>query len=180
VTLVIGGVLGAACSGVSGSVLTSPRPAAPVELVLFHADKEGFSIGYPAGWIQEDIPGVAVAFADRQHASGGFAPNVNVVVERLPSSHVTQDEYTRRALAEVENLITNFGHLVQTRAQLSGRPATEITYTGSQGKFDLRWLQVYLVVGSRAFVVTFTALPVQFDETEEPLVRSILASFTLD
>lgn len=179
--LALGVLLWTACGGDSGSVETSPRPSptASSDLVTFHSDEEGFSIGYPREWVRKEVAGVLFAVADVEHASGGFAPNVNVVVERLPSSDITQDQYTEAALAQLENAITDLGNLEQRDIQLSGQAATEVTYTGAQGKFDLQWLQAYTVIGNRAFVLTFTALPDQFDSVV-PAARTIFASFTVD
>jgi hypothetical protein len=180
----IAAIVWTACGGDSdtpeGSPSPSPTPTASSDLTTFHSDEEGFSIGYPPTWTkQEGAFGTVVTFADTEHASAGFAPNVNVVVEDLPTSDITQDQYTDAALAQLENFITNLDNVEERSAELAGQPATEVTYTGTQGKSDLRWLQAYTVRGNRAFVLTFTALPDQFD-TVEPVARTIFASFSLD
>jgi serine/threonine-protein kinase len=183
VPLLMGAVLWAACGGGADSGQGSPSPSGPIasgELTTFHSEEEGFSIGYPPDWTrQEGAFGSVVAFADAEHASGGFAPNVNVVVEELPSSDISQDQYTEAALAQLKNFITNLDNVEQNPSQLAGQPATEVTYTGTQGTSELRWLQVYTVAGDRAFVLTFTALPEQFDSVE-PMARQMFASFAIE
>ncbi|MGY2892031.1 DcrB-related protein [Deinococcus sp. UYEF24] len=114
-----------------------------------------FTATAPKGWKQLPYPGALVVFAGTP--SGGFAPNINVTVEKLPAG-ITLKQYEEAGRANMKTVITNFKFLGRRDVTLNGVPAVEQTVTGRQGKFDLFFTQTIAVKNNRAYVLTGTSL----------------------
>ncbi|WP_407570821.1 DcrB-related protein [Deinococcus altitudinis] len=114
-----------------------------------------FTATTPKGWKQLSYPGTLVVFAGAP--SGGFAPNINVTVEKLPAG-ITLKQYEEAGRANMKKVITNFKFLGRRDVTLNGVPAVEQTVTGRQGQFDLYFTQTIAVKSNQAYVLTGTSL----------------------
>jgi eukaryotic-like serine/threonine-protein kinase len=157
-------LLVAGCSEGSSSA-NSPTGAAS-GFLTYSDSKYGFRISYPPDWAEQlGVAGTVVAFlSSSEDSSDTFRENVNVGVEDLPNPGMTLDQFTAAALAQVEGLITNFTLVSKEATAVAGRFAERVVYTGQQGKFDLKWQQVWLIDKARAYVLTYTAEVPKFDE----------------
>jgi hypothetical protein len=185
---IIVATVAAGCSGDGDDGSPSP-PSAPVAsptasptaategFLTYRNEEEGFTIEYPEEWTSKEGEfGTLVFFAEPPVT--GFAANVNVVSEDIPAS-TTLAQYSDVTEEQLENFVTNLHDFESRPIEVGGRAATEFTYLGTQGNFELRWVQNLVVTEGRAFVITFTAEEDRFAEVE-PTGRSILASFRLD
>lgn len=152
----------------------SPQPGGRYEL-----PDEGFAITFPDDWsVLEDQFGLSIAGADPNNASAGFANNVGVVVEQLPSADVTLEQYTQASLANLPELIPGAVVEAQEPATLAGREAARLRYTGQQQGLDLLFDALYTIVEDRAYVVTYTG---QRDTVEQSraAAEQVVATFEL-
>jgi hypothetical protein len=143
-------------------------------------DQAGFTLDYPSAWTAEEVtdqPGVLIALFQRQSAGDGFAENVNVLLEELPSG-VTLDQYTAANKANLERAFTNFEVLEEEPQNIGEAPAFWIRYDAEQQGQRLSFLQAWLVDGSRAFVLSYTGRADEF-EAYRPDAEAIFSSFRL-
>ena len=57
--------------------------------------------------------------------------------------------------------------LSEESTTLSGLKAEKLTYSGSQGGFKLKWMQVYTIKNNRAYILTYTAQEASFNKYKE-------------
>lgn len=151
----------------------------PPGLELYRNPEFSFSIAYFPDWeLQEDFMGTVVVFLSPQENSADqFRDNINIVVEDLGAVELDLDEYIELSTTALESLITDFDLLESHDLDLAGVPAKEIIFTGSQGVFELKWWQVYLIKNDQAYVITFTAEADFFDDYIE-FAEDMVASFS--
>ena len=75
-------------------------------------------------------------------------------------------------------LITNVDGLTSDKVKWAGMDANKITYVGDQGQLHLKWMQIYTIQNNKAYLLTFTAEPAQFDAMMGT-VNKIVDSFKL-
>jgi hypothetical protein len=105
----------------------------------------------------------------------GFATNMNIVVEPLPSG-MTLDSYLQATLALLDKASFRAGPVDHRRVSLPGGPAEKISYpsefTFATGKQTLRTLQYAFARDDRGYVITFTTLPTRAEKYEATFTRS--------
>lgn len=171
--LVVAAVVAASLGACGGD--DSPAPGAGN---TFSSREHGFAITGPRGWTKgEAAPALVVFRSPQADESDAFTENVNVTVEDLPSDSVSLRQYRDGALANVRRAITNFRLLEEGDARLGGTAAARISYLGTQGQFQLRFLQVFAVRTAKAYVVTFTAEEPRFEQYR-PAAQTAIDSFT--
>ena len=135
----------------------------------------GFSFAVPAGYkrVTAGVPSIAVAFAGRP--SGGFAPNVNIVIEQVGA--LTLNQYiaaNKQTIAQRMPSMKLFGEKATT---LGGIPARSSHARFSmQGRPPIENHQIYCVRNGRGYVLTFTATPATIARYE-PVFEKVRASF---
>ena len=137
----------------------------------------GIRMMYPANWEKlENVMGSIVAFRSPQEgASDRFREGVNVVTEDLPAG-VTLDAYTNVSLTQLRNIITDFNLTESSPTTLSGNPAQKIVYTGKQGTYDLKFMQVLCVKGGKGYVISYVAEASEFSAYSQR-AQQIIDSF---
>jgi eukaryotic-like serine/threonine-protein kinase len=172
------GVLASGCGGSGTSSVSSP-PATPAATIFttYSDPTNGFSIGYPPAWDKETgVSGTVVAFLSPSGGTGdAFRENVNVIVEHLPHS-MSLDAYTTVNESKLQQFITDYNKTGESDSTLGGSPSREIEYSGTQGQYQLNWLQNYTVQGDTAYVVTYTGTGSDFTRLE-PTARQMFSSF---
>ena len=151
----------AACSGGSGTPqpFESPTVEPPTGLLTYDSPDYGIRIKYPADWTKEEqVMGAVVAFfAPREGASDVLQENVNILVQDLSAQPMTLDEFTELSVGQTEQLITDASILDSSAATLGGNPGHKLVFTGKQGEYDLKWLQVWTIKDDKAYIISYTA-----------------------
>ena len=140
--------------------------------LTYESEANGFSIDYPDEWEVSErasMPGTTTFITPLQGADDTFRENVTVVVQGAPADATTLDEFTEMALAQGRELIPRFMVMESRSATLAGNPAQQVVYTGLQGERDLRWLQLWSLVGDQVYILTYTA-----EENEFTAFRSVV------
>jgi hypothetical protein len=173
-------------------VLLAAAPAQGGTPLVRHAvPGVGFSVGVPRGWRSIDYRQVATSdlldrlsrenpqlapllqalrspssgvklFAFDPQLTGGFATNMNLVVEQVPAG-MSASQYAGAAVAQLGRL-SNVVRPIRRRAiRLAAEPAVELSYhirfTLSGKQVVTSTTQYVLTHDARAFVVTYTTLP---------------------
>lgn len=185
-------VLLTACGGgTAGAPPTSPSPspssatspaavptvAAPSGMQTYTNAEYAFSIAYPTAWkASEGQSGSIVAFlTPLTGASDTFRENLNVVEENVPAG-TTLAQYTAGGLGYLRRQMKAFTLISSVTSTLGDRPGQRIEYTAAPSGVSLRFLQVFGIVGTKSFVVTFTAQPSTF-ASYLPKVDQMLSTF---
>jgi serine/threonine-protein kinase len=153
----------AACDGSQTPTASLPTdtalpPTPDVTFQVYERDDYGYRFEYPADWeIVEKPDAQIVLFLSPEGESGSFRENVSVLVQDLGAETVTLEEYTDLALSQAEGLIADYMLIESAPATLAGNPGYTIVYRGTQGVYDVLWLQIWTLVDDRAYVVTYTA-----------------------
>jgi len=122
---------------------------------------------------------VVVFLSPLENAEDKFSENVNLVTEDLTAyPGMTLEKYMEINLAQLSSFVTDYKLIARENSVVSGTPATALIYTGRQGIFQLKFLQVFIVADNRAYVLTFTAEEAQYKKYEAA-ARGIINSFVM-
>jgi hypothetical protein len=174
-------VLLSACGGGSVKSATPTSAASPTGTFLTYTnDTEGFTIGYPADWEKnEQVEGTVVLFkSPSEGMTDPVRESVGVTTEALPSSSISIDTYSEAAIGQVQKAIPEFDMTSSESITLAGHPGHRIVYTGTQGSIELEWQQVFTVVGDKAYILTFVALPDSYSRFVG-IAQSMFDTFTV-
>jgi hypothetical protein len=117
-----------------------------------------FTIAHPLTWsTRTPVSGAVVAFlAPRSDASDLFSENVNVLRQPV-NSGMTLERYTSLSLSNAAQIIQNFNQVSLSTTILSGIPAQRLEYTGAVNGTSLHFFAEWIVTGTDAWVLTYTA-----------------------
>jgi hypothetical protein len=135
-----------------------------------------FTISFPAEWEVQTREGDKPAMIGVAPASGEpVRPNINVVIDALQSS-ASAEELAQAAEPTMRAIFHEFAVVQEGRMQIGGLPAYFRYYTWRANTGTaLYQVQVYMTVGSRAFVITGTTQndPQRIRDTMPLIVRII-------
>ena len=140
----------------------------------------GIIIQYPAGWIKEVRLGNLVTFLPTLGSSSNTYPAaLGVKVQNLHSRNVTLGTVTK---VQIENLTQNYPDFVlleSTSTTLANNPGHKIVFTATDADgHQRRAMQVWMVNGDKAYLITYKALPEKYSEYL-PLAQGMIDSFKL-
>lgn len=121
---------------------------------------------------------VVIFFSDQKNSSDLFQENLNVLVQDLSAQPMTLAEYTDLSIEQIKLFVSDSKILSSKKITLAGNLANELIYTGKQGQFDLKWKQIYTIIGDTAYILTYTSEIDDFDNYLEGF-NQIFASFKL-
>jgi len=143
----------------------------------------GFKIGYHQTWEEKSGRGgiqmkEIVLFESPQGSAEtpDRRVTVSITVEDLGSPSPSLKQYTDNYL----QLIGKSFDLEETkRTTLAKHPAWQIVFTGNEGKFQFKRLQIWTLKDDRAYVLTYTAPEEDYGEFEQT-VQSMIESLEFD
>jgi hypothetical protein len=169
---------GASTSGAVTSTApasTTPTAPAPTGATTFTDPAGVYRVDVADSWreatIDQPKAWIVAEVAD------GFAPNVNVVTEKPPSS-IGLDDYLKLSVDKAPQIIQDFTlESNETITLTSGDQGGRLVYTGRSGASPtLKFLAIVALRDGRAAVATFTAPPGRFDALAadaEPYLRTL-------
>lgn len=138
----------------------------------------GFGLEYPSTRnAQENVYGAQAMFFSPQWSGDTFRENVGIVTETLPSEMTVADYYTS-IKAQLANIVQWYQELSNEDITLAGVAAKKIVYIGSQGGYQLKWMQILLIKNKTAYIINYTASATTFDEFKKE-ADAIVSSFIL-
>jgi hypothetical protein len=185
-------VLAAAAASCGGTTSTPPpatfstsstpvvsASAVPEGFATYTNPSPPFTIVYPQAWsTSTTVSGAIVVFlAPTSEASDQFRENVNVLRQTVTSG-MTLERYTTLSLANVGQVVQNFSQVNLSTTALSGMPAQRIEYTGDVNGKSYHFFAEWLVTGTDAWVLTYTAEEAAFPQFL-PDAKTTIKSFHL-
>jgi hypothetical protein len=158
----------ASCGGTTSSLppatsSTSSTPVAsasavPEGFATYANPSPPFTIVYPQAWsTSTTVSGAIVVFlAPTSDASDQFRENVNVLRQTV-NSGMTLQRYTTLSIANAGQIVQNFNQVDLKSTALSGMPAQRIEYTGDVNGKSYHFFAEWIVTGTDAWVLTYTA-----------------------
>ena len=142
----------------------APRPAGSFS--DYESADLGFSLEYPEAWqiVERQSLNTVGFVTPASGVEGEFRANLSVGVQDLGSPQISLQAYTDLFLQQAPAQIDSFELIESGPALLAGLPAHRVVYSGMQYGLPLQWLQVWTLAGGRAYIVTYTAEVVPFDE----------------
>lgn len=118
----------------------------------------GFSLAYPAGWELSSEDGLIAFMVIGPQPPGveNFRLNVNVTTDRVPPD-MTVEQFEAISESRIGLLFNGYTRLRTDRTTIGGRPAILRYYTWKRNDgVELYQMQLYVLAGARAYVVTGT------------------------
>ena len=149
-----------------------------IELSTYTNQNQGFQVDYPQAWSKQNRDDFfatgAIFFSPLTNEADRFKEKVSVLVENLPSD-LSLAAYTEQSLAEIRQLSDpDIGSAAEiTLGTDEGR---QITYRGEENGLTVQRMQVWSLNGNQAYVITYTALPEDYDRYL-PTVEKMIESF---
>lgn len=142
-------------------------------------DPYGISVKYPRDWIiHHNIQGALVAFVSpKDTALDIFQENANIVVEDVPPSLVTLEEFSNKTIEQMNAVFKDNINIVEsTPIKVGHYDAHRFVIEGNTPGEELRMINIWLLKGSKSII--FTGLIFIADaETYWPIIERMADSF---
>lgn len=158
------------------------QDVAPDGYLTYTNTDSGVKVNYPKDWEKrENFSGtILMVLAQPESDMDLFQENVNILLEELPSAEITLDEYKDASTEQIELGIENYSLIDLSKIDINGTPGYKITYSGSAEGYNYKWLQVFCVKDSTAYIMTYTAdADANGFEKFLPQVQEMINSFSL-
>ena len=163
-----------ACGG-DGVQEAIPTLSPVTEYFTYKDTVNGFSISYPEDW-REEPRGALVAFL-APSACGEEEAYFHVIKEDLPGP-MTVEQYFAARERRLRETVEEYTIMDDEYFSVGGTEAIEIEMVWRRGGTLMKAMQLYLVVGSTAWVVTGTCAKACWSQYE-PIFDTIVESFRL-
>ena len=139
---------------------------------------ENIELSYPSAWEMEEgfMGSIVMVLSPLADDLDMFQENLNIVSEILPYEDIGIEEYKDASISQIESLISDYTLESAEKTTIDGLDAYKIAYTGSQGLYNLKWMQYLIVNGAKAYVITYTSEVEQYEKFL-PVIEQIAASF---
>ncbi len=130
----------------------------------YTSEDAGFSIQFPNKWeVKQGIMGNdMVALAPSIDPEDLFRENANIIYAKLDVL-ISKDDYYSLNLESLSQLLTDFDLEESEDVKLDGVNVKRIIFTHTMGIVNAKVMQYLVLVGKQAYVLTFTADPLDFD-----------------
>lgn len=131
----------------------------PSGFLTYENSAAGIRITHPAEWnTRENVMGMTVAFlSPKENPQDDFQENLNVYIEDISAQPMTLDGYFSLSVSGLKQYITDYAEVESSPTTLGGEPARKLVFTGTQGTYSFKWMQIVTLKGNKAYVVTYTA-----------------------
>jgi eukaryotic-like serine/threonine-protein kinase len=165
--------------GLGGWIAIKQKAERPIIKMSLYANyNQGFRVDYPQNWSKEnrdDFWATGVVFSSPlENDADQFKEQVSVLVEDLPQN-LALAEYTKQSLLEIKQLSDPTIGAAQN-ITLGSNEGRQIIYHGEENGHIVQRMQTWSVNGSRAYVITYTAIPESYDDYL-PTVEKMIKSF---
>ena len=132
---------------------------------IYENSTYGVRISYPADWEKtENFMGTPVVFlAPKECAEDRFQENLNIMTMDMSGQEATLQEYTAASEEQIKQVVTDAQITESADTTLAGSPAHRIVFSGTQGAYKLKWMQVWTIKNKKAYGITYTAEADKYD-----------------
>jgi hypothetical protein len=147
----------------------------------------GFSINPPSGWVVNDTgvsPPLVVTFYGPVIPETSGKININIGVE---TTSLTLNQYIAASKSQYASVFLNFNLVSESNRNIGGLDGYELVFTwtymsganvSNTHAFNVKQKQVLFVEKGKAYVITFTASPANYD-SYLPVFEESLQTFKL-
>jgi len=136
-------------------------------------EKDNFSVNYPENWFSSDQkPQPSVLFLisapENSQLKDQFRESVNMVIETLPSKTIALEEYTKLSLDQIKSQVPNLEVNSSKNSTLNGLNSRELIWSADFGNgMFLKFKQVFIIIENIAYVITYTATTIDYEEYQK-------------
>lgn len=129
-------------------------------------DESDYTASYPSRWRldQRGVAGTKFIISDSYNYGGGFRANATLLIQNLKGSGMNLKTYFELSETKLMGSIVNVKVISSKRINTANGECQEFIFIGDQGIFHLKWRQRYWVYGDKAYVLTFSASQVTYDD----------------
>ena len=139
-----------------------------------------YEMKYPSNWeFKEGMMGTEFfLLSPLSNKSDNFRENISLLVQDFTENDMTLDKYTELSEKQIKNLITDGKIILSKRLKNKNEEFQKVVWVGKQGGYDLKFEQIYRLIGDKAYVLTLTCKVDEFEKYQET-GEAILNSFKL-
>lgn len=142
---------------------------------------KNYSIEYPSEWAT-DVSGQFGSefflFGPLESEADEFSENINLIIQDLEGMDIDLKKYTEISLEQIKSMITDGKIYTNENIKTDYAVFQKLVYTGTQGKFKLKFIQHYTIVNEKAYILTLTCEESQYDSYAD-IGEQILGSFQI-
>lgn len=135
---------------------------------FYISEEAGYQIKFPSDWeVMKGVMGTdVVALAPIKDPEDLFRENANIIYAKLDLP-LNREEYYAYNLKSLSQLLVDFDLENSEDIKIDGMEAKKIIFTHTMGVVNAKVLQYLILDGDKAYVMTFTADPLDFDKYRE-------------
>ncbi|MGQ1948381.1 hypothetical protein ACT3CD_14900 [Geofilum sp. OHC36d9] len=130
-------------------------------------DESDYSIQYPDTFNLDRSGQMGLSFillSNQISQQDSFRENINLLIQDLSGQNIDLDKYVEISEEQIKTMITDGNLILSQRLTHKNKAFQKVIYTGKQGRFDLKWQQLYWVENKKAYVLTLTCELNQYDK----------------
>lgn len=139
-----------------------------------------YSIQYPLDWELNESGQMGtsfILFSPIESSLDKFKENVNLIIQDFSGYNLDLNEYVEISEEQVNIMITNSTLIESKRMKNGSEEFHRMIYTGDQGKFHLKFEQLFWVKDNKAYILTLTCEQEKFMDFKA-VGEAILNSFS--
>jgi len=143
-------------------------------------DYREFTIKHPSDWTIDTSGTMGlnlIILSPLEIPEDQFRENLNFVLQQDLDSSMTLEQFVELSETQILQMITAAEIISSQKNSTTTPPHHDIVFKGTQGIYDLKFVQRYILIDSKAYVLTFTAQQSNFNNYEQ-YILSMLDSFT--
>ena len=140
-----------------------------------------YSIQYPDSFELNTSGEMGLTFillSKQTSPSDSFRENINLIIQDLTNKNINMDKFVEISEGQIKTMFNNATIIENIRTIKEDSEFHKITFSGTQGQFNLKFVQYYRIVNQKAYVLTFTSEQTQFDHYKE-IADKIMNSFKI-
>ena len=92
-----------------------------------------------------------------------FRENINLIEQDLTNQNINLDKFMEISIGQIKTMFNN-ASIIESKRVINGNyEFHKITYSATQGQFNLQFVQYCWIIDQKAYVLTFTSEQNQFD-----------------
>jgi eukaryotic-like serine/threonine-protein kinase len=148
------------------------------QFLTYESSELGISIQYPANWEKIASMDNFVTFTAPPETDTRIYPAaLGLKVQELPSQNIALQEITKVQMSDLKRSNPGLKVLESTSTSIAGKPAHKIVFSAIDNKeVERKAMQVWTVIGNKAFLITYKAEPDKFS-SYLPTIERMINSF---
>ena len=171
------------CPACGGKKFLEEQPTETVSIPkvtdsqVFNSEDGKYKVNFPKGWeIRKGFMGMdVIALSEVDGPDDTYRENANIIFADL-DEQMSEEEYYKQNVDLLSKLLTDYNLEDEGNKNIDGKNAKWIKYRHRMGNVEATVLQYLFLDGKRAFVITFSGKPDDFDKFQ-PQFDQVVESF---